>query len=61
MGNKHLSNVCHKVRGKPDVWWYEEPRGIEIHTVQNDGSTIAVIEWKLIRSALARKDKPKDA
>ena len=61
MANKHLSRNPHSLRGRKDIWWYEEVRGIAIYTRQPSGNvTHFIIPWLSIRPALARKDKPKD-
>ena len=30
MSNAHLRVEPHHIRGRDDVWWYEEPKGISI-------------------------------
>lgn len=58
MSDKDLWLKPHKVRGREDAWWYEEPQGISI-VVNNEtrGSKVVEIPWRLIRSALHRLDK----
>ena len=58
MANKDL------LRGPSNIdelnWWYELPRGIEIHSDQHTKVVEhlrLLIPWRAIRAALARKDK----
>lgn len=40
------------------VWYYEEPKGIEIHWNNSHGSHGQTkIPWKFLRAGLKRKDK----
>ncbi len=58
MANKHLSREPHEINELN--WWYEETKGIEIHSDQHTkvGEHICLlISWAEIRGALARKDK----
>jgi len=52
MANKDLKLRPHRIRGRDDVWWYEDPKGIDICYKRNH----FVVPWRAIRSALARKD-----
>ncbi len=61
MAKRHLLNAPHRV--KPDFWWYEESRGIDIcvEAFDADGCKrvkIFNIPWKSLRAAIYRKDKP---
>lgn len=68
MSNKHLKRSSHCI--DREAWWYEEQRGIAIiveireggpKTLTGAGALIAGkvinIPWRLLRAALARKDR----
>jgi len=58
MSDKHLQHNPHQIRGVANVWWYEEPRGMELIVERVGMSTQHVtIPWYVVRFALARKDK----
>lgn len=52
--NKNLNRKPHVIDEKS--WWYEENRGISIIIEPHDGTTEKRINWRVIRSALKRKD-----
>lgn len=44
----------HRVRGRDDVWWYEDRRGIDlVHSVTGHG-TVYRISWKQLLEAARR-------
>ena len=59
MVDKDLSRNPHNIRGEEDIWWYEDPKGIRVYAGQNVPRSLksGLIPWKIIRAALARKDK----
>lgn len=58
MSNKDLSRKPHNVRGRPDIWWYEGVRGIEMYVEFEKHVEPVTIKWDLLRAALSRLDKP---
>ena len=64
MSNRHLKLTLHKLAHDPNAWWYEEDKGICVvqqyrgNTGLVYGTRSVVIPWKVVRSALKRKDQP---
>ena len=57
MSAQHLSGTPHRVKGRTDVWWYEEKTGICLLRDPSDGNTQPVlVPWRAIRYALKRLD-----
>ena len=52
----------HKIRGREDVWWYEERYGISVvvQLEEYDDTTIIPIPWRALREALKRHDETKE-
>lgn len=68
MANKHLKRDAHRLAGRTNWWWYEEPMGIFVlHEAAPGAPGMAVrpasitIPWSALRAALRRKDKVSDA
>jgi len=55
-----LKNKPHAIRGREDVWWYEENGGINVVVEPQDTTIQVVIPWRSIRYALARKLRTRD-
>ena len=60
MAKKHLRNDSHHIRGRDDIWWYEENGGICVvwQAQRHTSAQMATIPWAVLRRALERKDKP---
>lgn len=59
MADKHLSRNPHHLRGRKDVWWYDDKGGIDVMVERmgfNDVTQIR-IPWRSIRAALYRKER----
>lgn len=58
MAKDDLQRMPHKVRGRDDVWWYEEPAGISVVVQCGCLETkIVNISWRSLRAALRRLDR----
>jgi len=63
MSDKDLHTSPHAVRGMPEAWWYEEPKGITVVVEFRDnagdhlGTKQVPIPWYMLRNALARKER----
>jgi len=62
MSNRDLKREPYQVND--DIWYYEEPKGLEFHISYRDekGShkikqTVFIVPWQRIRAALRHKDK----
>lgn len=58
MSDNDLRLNSHKLRGRRDAWWYEEPKGICVVIEFGVPAKMVEIPWREIRRALARKDTP---
>ena len=57
MSDKHLNCNPHNIRNRPDAWWYEESKGINMVVEPQDRTTQIMIPWREIKNALARKER----
>ena len=57
MSRKHLKLGPHKIRGREDVWWYEDLRGVSIIVEPQKHTTEFTIPWTTLKNALARKEQ----
>ena len=55
MADKDLKLEPHHIHGDPEMWWYEEPKGICV--VVKKGESQHYIRWDYLKAALARKEK----
>lgn len=64
MASKHLKQDPIKLRddNNKQAWMYELPHGLEVYArdVRANTTVGVVISWARIRSALKRKDRPRD-
>ena len=62
MSVEHLHRDSHAIKGRTDVWWYEERSGVCLVVTFQGGmhAKTITIPWRAIRGALKRLDKRPD-